>query len=118
VDAVADLVRERDGDLHETGRLQSLDVIADGEGAGNAADVAASLDALRIREAILGDDVADPDLEWDAMIRAGRTDPAGAEELPPGAAYSPERSAEEQIAVLTSSRPPYAAAELRRLLQV
>ena len=63
-----------------------------------------------------GDDVADPDLEWDAMIRAGRTDPAGAEELPPGAAYSPERSAEEQIAVLTSARAPYAAAELRQVL--
>ena len=67
---------------------------------------------------VRGDDVVDPDLEWDAMIRAGRTDPAGAEELPPGAAYSRERSAEEQIAVLTSAQAPYAAAELRRLLQV
>jgi acyl-CoA synthetase (AMP-forming)/AMP-acid ligase II len=67
---------------------------------------------------VRGDHVAEPDLEWDAMIRAGRTDPAGAEELPAGSAYSRERSTEEQIAVLISSKPPYAAAELRRLLQV
>ena len=38
---------------------------------------------------VRGDDVADPDLEWDAMIRAGRTDPAGAEELPPGRGVLP-----------------------------
>jgi hypothetical protein len=65
-----------------------------------------------------GAPVLEPDLEWDAMIRAGRTDPAACEVLDPGAAYSPERSVAQQIEVLAGSRAPYAAAELRRLLQV
>jgi acyl-CoA synthetase (AMP-forming)/AMP-acid ligase II len=65
-----------------------------------------------------GDDVAEPDLEWAAMIRAGRTDPAAVEVLDPGSAYSPERSVAEQIEALRGSVPPYDAAQLRRLLQV
>ncbi len=58
------------------------------------------------------------DLDWEVLLRAGRTDPAGAERLAPEAAYSPERSVADQIEVLAGTRPPYAAAELRRLLQV
>ncbi|MCW2849878.1 MAG: hypothetical protein JWR90_3852 [Marmoricola sp.] len=65
-----------------------------------------------------GDDVREPDLEWRAMIRAGRTDPAATRVLEPGAAYSRERSVAEQIAVLAASPPPYTAAGLRSLLQV
>jgi hypothetical protein len=65
-----------------------------------------------------GVDVQEPDLDWEAMIRAGRTDPAAAEVLSPGAAYSPERSVADQIEVLAGSPAPYEAVELRRLLQV
>jgi hypothetical protein len=65
-----------------------------------------------------GDDVEEPDLDWDAMIRAGRTDPAACAVLEPGSAYSPERSVAEQIEVLAGSPAPYEASELRRLLQV
>ena len=64
-----------------------------------------------------GDDVQEPDLEWGAMIRAGRTDPAATQVLDPGAAYSRERSVAEQIEVLATSPAPYTAAELRALLQ-
>jgi acyl-CoA synthetase (AMP-forming)/AMP-acid ligase II len=67
---------------------------------------------------VRGDDVQEPDLEWVAMIRAGRTDPAACEVLDPGSAYSPERSVADQIEVLAGSAAPYDAAELRRLLQV
>ena len=67
---------------------------------------------------VSGVSVQDPDLEWGAMIRAGRTEPAACEVLAPGAAYSRERSVAEQIEVLARSVPPYTAAELRRLLQV
>lgn len=73
--------------------------------------------AGRVR-VVRGDDVGEPDLEWDAMIRAGRTNPAACEVLDPGSAYSPERSVAEQIEVLAGSPPPYTAAGLRRLLQV
>ena len=62
--------------------------------------------------------VEEPDLDWVVMIRAGRTDPASVEVLDPGSSYSRERSVAEQIAVLEGSAAPYAAAELRRLLQV
>ncbi len=65
-----------------------------------------------------GADVREPDLDWEAMLRAGRTDPAAAEVLSPAAAYSPERSVAEQIEVLAASPAPYETAELRRLLQV
>ncbi len=64
-----------------------------------------------------GNAVEEPDLDWVVMIRAGRTDPAGCEVLAPEAAYSPERSVAEQIAVLDGLATPYDAAELRRLLQ-
>ncbi len=67
---------------------------------------------------VRGEDVREPDLDWDAMIRAGRTDPAACEVLDPESAYSPERSVAEQIAVLAGSAPPYSPAELRSLLQV
>ncbi|MET0999437.1 MAG: AMP-binding protein [Marmoricola sp.] len=65
-----------------------------------------------------GDDVAEPDLEWVAMIRAGRTDPAAVEVLEAGSAYSPERSVAEQLGVLAGAQAPYDVSELRRLLQV
>ena len=65
-----------------------------------------------------GEPVEEPDLDWVVMIRAGRGDPAGVEVLDPGSTYSPERSVGEQIAVIEDSAPPYAAADLRRLLQV
>jgi acyl-CoA synthetase (AMP-forming)/AMP-acid ligase II len=67
---------------------------------------------------VRGQDVEDPDLEWDVMLRAGRTDPAAAQVLDPASAYSPERSVAEQIEVLAGSAAPYDVAELRRLLQV
>jgi uncharacterized Zn-binding protein involved in type VI secretion len=67
---------------------------------------------------VRGTEVEEPDLEWDTMIRAGRTDPAYCRVLDPEAAYSSERSVAEQIEVLAGSSPPYTSAELRRLLQV
>ncbi|MEO7350995.1 MAG: hypothetical protein ABIR34_12310 [Marmoricola sp.] len=67
---------------------------------------------------VRGGAVSEPDLEWNVMMRAGRTDPAAAQVLDPGSAYSPERSVREQIEVLAGTPPPYSAAELRRLLQV
>ncbi len=74
--------------------------------------------ALGRNRIVRGEDVREPDLEWDAMIRAGRTDPAACEVLEPGSAYSMERSVAEQIALLAESAPPYSPAELRSLLQV
>jgi acyl-CoA synthetase (AMP-forming)/AMP-acid ligase II len=67
---------------------------------------------------VRGDGVAEPDLEWEVMLRAGRTDPAAVQVLDPGSAYAPGRSVAEQIDVLAGTEPPYTAAELRRLLQV
>lgn len=67
---------------------------------------------------VRGVGVAEPDLDWDVMIRAGRTDPAGCEVLDPSSAYSQERSVAEQLRVLASTSPPYDGGELRRLLQV
>ncbi len=65
-----------------------------------------------------GDDVKEPDLDWVAMIRAGRTDPAAVAVLEAGSAYSPERSVGEQLEALAGARAPYDAGELRRLLLV
>lgn len=65
-----------------------------------------------------GPGVEEPDLEWGVMLRAGRTDPAAAAVLAPEAAYSPERSVADQIAVLSATSAPYEPDELRRLLQV
>jgi acyl-CoA synthetase (AMP-forming)/AMP-acid ligase II len=81
-----------------------------------ASSASAAPGAGRVR-IVRGEDVQDPDLEWDAMIRAGRTDPAAAAVLEPGSAYSAERSVGEQIEVLARSSAPYSAAELRALLQ-
>ena len=67
---------------------------------------------------VRGEDVHEPDLEWELMMRAGRTDPAACEVLDPVSAYSPERSVAEQIEVLARSAPPYDAAGLRWVLQV
>lgn len=67
---------------------------------------------------VRGEGVREPDLEWELMMRAGRTDPAAAQVLDPGAAYSLERSVVAQLEVLADSSPPYAADGLRRLLQV
>ena len=62
-----------------------------------------------------GEDVHEPDLDWQAMIRAGRTDPAGCAALDPGAAYSPARSVAEQIEAL-AKEAAYTAGTLRHLL--
>ncbi len=67
---------------------------------------------------VRGDDVREPDLEWSQMVRAGRTDPAGCEEMAGGAAYSTERNVAEQIEVLGAESAPYDLAHLRLLLQV
>ncbi|MCW2817955.1 MAG: propionyl-CoA synthetase [Marmoricola sp.] len=58
------------------------------------------------------------DLEWGAMIRAGRTDPAACLLVGADAAYAPGRTVAEVLADLRTSPPPYAAGELRRLLGV
>ena len=67
---------------------------------------------------VRGEAVAEPDLDWGVMLRAGRTDPAAVEVLDPASAYSPERSVAEQLALLATTRAPYDAAELRALLGV
>jgi hypothetical protein len=67
---------------------------------------------------VRGGQVTEPDLDWQVMLRAGRTDPAAADVLDPGAAYSPERSVAEQLDHLAGTRAPYEAAELRGLLGV
>jgi acyl-CoA synthetase (AMP-forming)/AMP-acid ligase II len=67
---------------------------------------------------VKGEDVAEPDLEWNVMLRAGRTDPAACEVLDPAAAYSPDRTVAEEIELLSSVAPPYDATELRGLLGV
>jgi hypothetical protein len=67
---------------------------------------------------VRGGAASEPDLEWGVMMRAGRTDPAAAQVLEPGSAYSPERSVAEEIEVLAGSIAPYDVAELRLLLQV
>lgn len=67
---------------------------------------------------VRGSEVQEPDLEWDAMIRAGRTDPAGVEPVDPAAAYTSERSVGEQISILATMPAPYSLPELRAVLQV
>ena len=61
VDAVRHLVREGDAHVLEAGGLEAGLVLADGERAGDAAGEIAALEALLGAEAILGDDVRDPD---------------------------------------------------------
>lgn len=67
---------------------------------------------------VRGEQVAEPDLEWSVMLRAGRTDPAASARLEPEAAYSPGRSVGEQVDLLADTRAPYDVGHLRRLLQV
>jgi acyl-CoA synthetase (AMP-forming)/AMP-acid ligase II len=67
---------------------------------------------------VRGDSVTDPDLDWEVLLRAGRTDPAATEVLDPGAAYSPQRSVAEQIELLSTTSAPYEAGVLRGLLGV
>ncbi len=67
---------------------------------------------------VLAETVAEPDLQWHVMLRAGRTDPAVCERLDPEAAYSPTRSVAEQLDLLAATRAPYVPADLRGLLQV
>src|SRR3954451_23064505 len=67
---------------------------------------------------VRGEAGTEPDLDWDVLLRAGRTDPAATEVLDPGAAYSPERSVAEQIELLAGTSAPYGAGELRGLLGV
>ena len=72
----------------------------------------------RLVRARPGESVAEPDLDWSVMLRAGRTDPAACVVLEPGAAYSPTRSVAEQREVLAAEPAPYRPEVLRRLLQV
>jgi len=58
------------------------------------------------------------DLSWDAMVRAGRTDPAACTLVDAASAYAPGRSVGEVLADLQASPPPYAEGELRRILGV
>jgi hypothetical protein len=67
---------------------------------------------------VRGSDVHEPDLEWGAMIRAGRTDPASCAVLEPGAAYTAERTVGEQVELLATHGTPYPLPDLRALLQV
>lgn len=67
---------------------------------------------------VRGEPVTEPDLDWEVMLRAGRTDPAATEVLDPGAAYSPERSVAEQIELLAGTSAPYDPSQLRGLLGV
>ncbi len=67
---------------------------------------------------VRGAGVTEPDLDWDVMLRAGRTDPAAVEVLDPEDTYAPGRSVAEQIELLAGTTAPYDAAGLRRLLQV
>ncbi|GAB3668430.1 hypothetical protein GCM10027596_39090 [Nocardioides korecus] len=79
-----------------------------GGGAATAAPVPAPQDQA----------AGEQDLEWDAMIRAGRTDPAACVLVDAGSAYAPGRTVAEVLADLRTSPPPYAEGELRRLLGV
>lgn len=67
---------------------------------------------------VRGGEVAEPDLAWDTMLRAGRTDPAACEVLTAEAAYSSRSRVGEVIERLSALRSPYDAAQLRRLLEV
>ena len=60
----------------------------------------------------------EPDLDWEVMLRAGRTDPAACEVLEPAAAYSPERSVAEQIDRARRIGPAVRRSRARGLLQV
>lgn len=62
--------------------------------------------------------VVEPDLDWQVMIRAGRTDPAACELVDPSSAYSPGRAVAAVLEDLAATRAPYADGELRRLLGV
>jgi hypothetical protein len=73
---------------------------------------------MRLLRGRPGDEpVQEPDLDWNVMLRAGRTDPSACEVLEPGTAYSPERTVAEQVAVLAATSAPYEPAELRALLR-
>ena len=67
---------------------------------------------------VRGDSVTEPDLDWEVLLRAGRTDPAATEVLDPSAPYSPERSVAEQIELFSTTSAPYEAGALRGLLGV
>lgn len=67
---------------------------------------------------VLGGEVGEPDLDWRALMRAGRTDPAPSAVVPAEAAYSRTRRVGEQLEVLRGSAPPWQPAVLRDLLQV
>lgn len=66
---------------------------------------------------VRGEAVAEPDLDWTVMLRAGRTDPAPCEVLADAAAYSLERSVGEQLGVLAEHPAPHQVGDLRALLQ-
>jgi hypothetical protein len=59
VEAVGDLVGDADPDVGEAGGGQPRLVLGPGQGAGDAADVAAPLGPLLGGQVVLGDDVAD-----------------------------------------------------------
>lgn len=66
---------------------------------------------------VRGEGVAEPDLDWTVMLRAGRTDPAPVEVLTATAAYSPDRTVDDQLVVLAGHPAPHAVGDLRALLQ-
>ena len=111
---VAALATARVGGVVRTTDHPDVPVVVMSEGAEVPGDPRGG-DRLRL---VRGAVVSEPDLDWDVMLRAGRTDPAACEVLPAEAAYSPERSVAEQIGVLDGLRSPYDAAELRAVLQV
>ena len=110
---VAALATARVGGVVRTDEDPAAPVAVVSAGAGPAAE-----GRTRLVRAQPGEAVAEPDLDWAVMMRAGRTDPAACEVLADGAAYSPTRSVVEQRAVLAAAPAPYALADLRRLLQV
>lgn len=66
---------------------------------------------------VRGESVAEPDLDWAVMLRAGRTDPAACEVLAAEAAYSTDRSVARQLELLAAHEAPFEVGELRSLLQ-
>jgi hypothetical protein len=73
VDAVGDLVGRGDLDAGEPGVGESVAVLGDGQGAGDAADVVAAFGAVGLGEVVLGDDVGDaePPARLEDSVRLG-----------------------------------------------
>lgn len=116
---VAALATARVGGVVRTDEDPAAPVVVVSAGAGASAGAGPAAEGrTRLVRAQPGEAVAEPDLDWAVMMRAGRTDPAACAALDDGAAYSPTRSVVEQRDVLAAEPAPYALADLRRLLQV